>query len=184
VDLRGRRVTGARARHESGRTDPLRVQALIGNRTQPALSTIVSVTQVEGRDVLVIDVPDSPLVVGTTGGLYVRRALASDGRPTCLPYHAHEMLAHEIEMLARLQARNSQEELRFGLLRVPVAAYSETAFREALANALIHRDYTRPGAAHVQLSPDQLEISSPGGFPSGVRLGNLLVTPPHRVARC
>jgi ATP-dependent DNA helicase RecG len=31
----------------------------------------------------------------------------------------------------------------------------------------------------VQWNEDQLEISSPGGFPSGVRVDNLLVTPPH-----
>jgi ATP-dependent DNA helicase RecG len=29
------RITGARPRHESGRTDPLRLQALIANSTQP-----------------------------------------------------------------------------------------------------------------------------------------------------
>jgi ATP-dependent DNA helicase RecG len=32
---------------------------------------------------------------------------------------------------------------------------------------------------HVQWSEEQLEISSPGGFPSGIRLDNLLVAPPH-----
>ena len=32
---------------------------------------------------------------------------------------------------------------------------------------------------HVQWTVDQLEISSPGGFPPGVRLDNLLVAPPH-----
>lgn len=32
---------------------------------------------------------------------------------------------------------------------------------------------------HVQWSDEQLEISSPGGFPAGVRLDNLLVVPPH-----
>jgi hypothetical protein len=32
------RLTGARPRHEAGQTDPRRVQALIANRTQPALT--------------------------------------------------------------------------------------------------------------------------------------------------
>jgi ATP-dependent DNA helicase RecG len=82
-------------------------------------------------------------------------------------------------MFTRFQARNAEEELQFGMFRVAVSTYSETAFREALANALIHRDYTQRGAVHVQWSDDQLEISSPGGFPSGIRLDNLLVAPPH-----
>jgi len=284
-------VTGARPRHEAGRTDLLRVQALIANLTQPPLSVVAGAVRVEDREVLVVEVPDSPRVVGTTRGTYVRRAIAGDGRPTCVPYHTHEMLAREIDrgavdwaalhvsgatwedldpleferlrgmttaggnaadrllgslsdreiasalgltrhdaeitagallmfgrpdalrrflptheaafqvlrglevevndflsypllrlaedMLARFRARNSEEELQSGLFRVAVSAYSETAFREALANALIHRDYTRRGAVHVQWNDEQLEISSPGGFPAGVRLDNLLVVPPH-----
>ena len=48
-----------------------------------------------------------------------------------------------------------------------------------MANALIHRDYSRLGAVHVQVREDQIEISNPGGFPDGVRLDNLLVTAPR-----
>lgn len=66
-----------------------------------------------------------------------------------------------------------------GFLRIGVPDYSPSAFREALANALIHRDYTRMGSVHVQWYPDRLVVSSPGGFPEGVRLDNLLVTPPQ-----
>ena len=35
------------------------------------------------------------------------------------------------------------------------------------------------GAVHVQLHEDRLEVSNPGGFPEGVTLANLLVTPPR-----
>jgi ATP-dependent DNA helicase RecG len=52
-------VTGARPRHEAGRTDPLRVQAMIANMTQPALSAVAGIVHVEGADVLVVEVPDS-----------------------------------------------------------------------------------------------------------------------------
>jgi ATP-dependent DNA helicase RecG len=65
--------------------------------TQPALSAVAGTVQVEGAEVLVVEVPDSPRVVGTTRGTYVRRAIAGDARPTCVPYHAHEMLAHEVD---------------------------------------------------------------------------------------
>ena len=83
------------------------------------------------------------------------------------------------ELLGRFRARNGEQELMVGMFRVGVPNYSEPAFREGLANALIHRDYTRLGAVHVQWHEDRLEISSPGGFPEGVRLDNLLVTPPR-----
>lgn len=83
------------------------------------------------------------------------------------------------EMSARFRARNREQEIFVGMTRVGAPDYSERAFREALANALIHRDYTRLGAVHVQWRKHGLEISNPGGFPAGVRLDNLLVTAPR-----
>jgi ATP-dependent DNA helicase RecG len=79
----------------------------------------------------------------------------------------------------RFAARNREQEILVGMLRIGVPDYSPAAFREALANALVHRDYTRLGAVHVQWYEDRLEISNPGGFPEGVRLDNLLVTAPR-----
>ncbi|HPC83852.1 MAG TPA: ATP-binding protein [Thermoanaerobaculaceae bacterium] len=83
------------------------------------------------------------------------------------------------EIEARIRARNREQELMVGLLRVGVPDYPERALREAVANALIHRDYLRLGAVHVQWHPDRIEISNPGGFPEGVRMDNLLVTAPR-----
>lgn len=83
------------------------------------------------------------------------------------------------EIEARIRARNREQELMVGVLRVGVPDYPERALREALANALIHRDYLRLGAVHFQWYEDRIEISNPGGFPEGVRLDNLLVTPPR-----
>jgi ATP-dependent DNA helicase RecG len=83
------------------------------------------------------------------------------------------------ELMTRLKARNREEELMVNIFRIGIPDYSEQAFREGLANALIHRDYSRLGAVHVQWHEDRIEISNPGGFPEGVRLDNLLVTPPR-----
>jgi len=65
-----------------------------------------------------------------------------------------------------------------GHYRVGIPDYSDRGFKEGVANALIHRDYGRLGAIHVQWHEDRIEISSPGGFPEGVGLDNLLVTAP------
>jgi hypothetical protein len=50
------------------------------------------------------------------------------------------------EIEGRIRARNREQELMVGLLRVGVPDYAERALREALANAFIHRDYHRLGA--------------------------------------
>lgn len=287
------RVTGARTRHEAG-TDPVRLQALVANRTRPALTPRVEVIELSGRSVIVVEVPPIRSPAGTSDGKYVRRAIGGDGRPACVPFMFHEMQAHQAdrgvldysalslpgvrwedldplelerfrrmiresrgrgdvsllelsdlelakalgaveanhqvravrvlglllfgkedvirralpthevafqvlagvnvevndflrwplvrtmeELETRFRARNREKEVMTGLLRIGVPDYSERAFREAAANALIHRDYSRLGAVHVQWHADRMEISNPGGFPEGVRLDNLLVTPPR-----
>jgi len=80
-----------------------------------------------------------------------------------------------------LQARNSEEEFSFGIQRIGVPLYPLAAFREALANALVHRDYAILNAVYMRIDPrrEGLIISNPGGFVQGVTLSNLLVTGPH-----
>ncbi len=287
------RITGARPRHGTA-TDTDKLAALVAGRTRPALAVGVRSLMLDGREVLVIQAPSQRQPVGTSEGVFLRRAIGSDGRPACLPMDSYAIqslqadrglldpsaqvvdavrwqdldpleferfrrsvrerrgrsdesllelpdleLAKALgvveangsvrgvrlaalllfgkddalrrfvpnndaafqllrgldvevndffrwpllrvmeEIEARVRARNREQELMVGLLRVGVPDYSERALREALANALIHRDYQRLGAVHFQWHPDRIEISSPGGFPEGVRLDNLLVTAPR-----
>ena len=74
---------------------------------------------------------------------------------------------------------NPERELLVGLFRVPVPKVDPGAFREAVANALIHRDYHSLGAVYVRLHDDDLTISNPGGLVEGVTLANLLTTEPR-----
>ena len=74
---------------------------------------------------------------------------------------------------------NPEDELQVGLFRVPVPLVDMGAFREAVANALIHRDYHHLGAVHIRLEDDALVVSNPGGLVDGVTLSNLLVTEPR-----
>ncbi len=45
--------------------------------------------------------------------------------------------------------------------------YADVAVREALVNALVHRDLKRPSRVAVRVFADRLEIWSPGGPPDG-----------------
>ncbi|WP_157838329.1 DNA glycosylase AlkZ-like family protein [Nocardia farcinica] len=252
------------------------------------MQTRTRIIDVGGRTVISVEVPKSLHVVGTTSGVYVRRALEVDGSPHCVPFPAHEMLAHEIDRGAvdfaaipargatasdldpaeldrfrrlssvsmadpilselsdleicralgvwrtaddgverptlgavllfgteaaisrhvpnhevafqvfdglsleinhftrsplfkaaedvfhRVSVWNREEELQFGMLRIALPALPAQVAREAIANALVHRDYTAVGPTRVTISEDAFEVTSPGGFPPGVRLDNLL----------
>jgi ATP-dependent DNA helicase RecG len=287
------RVTGAHPRHGTY-TDPRRLEALITNQTVPSCPVECSVVSLDGRDVIVVEIPAGCPVTSTSAGVYRRRATDVRGRPHCLPFLAHEMQSreasrgamdhsalvvaearwedldpleverlrqtvarnrgradasllelsdaeivkvlglgeggervervrvagllmlgreealrrlvptHEVafqvlsgtrvaandffhrplirvteEIAERFEARNEEEEIEVGHVRVGIPDYSPAGFREALHNALIHRDYTRLGAVHVQWRDEEIEIGNPGGFPDEVHLDNLLVTVPR-----
>lgn len=281
------RVSGARPRH-GATTDPIRLRTMIANNTVPQVVPQVEMVEYEANSVIHLRVDSSPTVVGTRNGLYVRRGVGSDGRPACLPFLAHEMLADRIsrgeidlasipepdattddldpgeferfrrmassaggsaealatlgdqellsalgvaerrgdslllkrgalllfgsrEALRRfvpthetafqvldhgrvvqnqidtapllraaedlyelLRARNAEEEVMVGLMRMGIDRIPEVVARELVANALVHRDYTVMGIVTVQLTDDELTIVSPGGFPRGVTLENFL----------
>lgn len=280
-------LAGARPRH--GRTtEPARVASLVANRTEPSVVASVDVFDLEGNDVLVVEVPAAHAVVATNEGKFVRRALDIHGQPQCLPMRPHEVLsragslgaqdfarvAHpgitvddldetefarlrslarsggdpalaelspvetlkaldliapsgditigavlvfgsqdalarwtpafevtfqELDDLAvratetrrvpllramfeladRVKARNPEEEVEVGLLRVGLPRFADLAVRELIANALVHRDYTLVGPTVVEVTAEALSVSNPGGLPEGVTLANLLTTPPR-----
>lgn len=61
-----------------------------------------------------------------------------------------------------------------GMDRVELEDYPVTARREAIVNALIHRDYQILGSEiHIDIFDDRLEITSPGGMFDGSLIQNL-----------
>jgi len=60
--------------------------------------------------------------------------------------------------------------------QVQVADIPEATAREAVVNAVMHRDYRRPDRIVVDHSPGGLSVTSPGGFVSGVTADNVLTT--------
>ena len=61
-----------------------------------------------------------------------------------------------------------------GMDRIEFEDYPATARREAIVNALIHRDYQILGSEiHIDIFDDRLEITSPGGMFDGSLIQNL-----------
>lgn len=55
-----------------------------------------------------------------------------------------------------------------GIDRIMVQLIPETAFREAIANALVHRIWDVDSHIRVSMYADKIEITSPGGLPRGI----------------
>lgn len=278
-------ITGLEPRHGAA-TQPHLLQAMILNKTDSPLATVIEMVEVNGSQVAVIEVPKASVPVGSKSGKYVRRSLRADGKPECVAYPLHEMLSvgltaqgrdyaatpargarledldpeafagfrrlcaagkgdrtlaelSDLEILRGLRlvlpehdneltlgaillfgtsasleryvptaeavfqelrgttvnanetirmplfraaarlfdlidVRNSEQELMMGLHRIGVPRVPEGTIRESIANALVHRDYSEVGPVSVQLSEDRFRVRSPGGFPAGITLQNLL----------
>lgn len=55
-----------------------------------------------------------------------------------------------------------------GIVRKKIEIIPEDAFREVIANALVHRDWSISAAIKVEIYDQYIEISSPGGLPRGL----------------
>ena len=64
--------------------------------------------------------------------------------------------------------RNYVREEVSGSLRKTVELIPREAFREAVANALVHRTWDVSTHVKISMYPDRIEIASPGGLPSAI----------------
>jgi ATP-dependent DNA helicase RecG len=78
------------------------------------------------------------------------------------------------ELWNTINLRNEVLHYREGFFVGDIPAFNEAVVREAVLNALAHRDYRLPGSIFVRQFPRRLEIVSPGGFPPGITAANLL----------
>ena len=60
------------------------------------------------------------------------------------------------------------------LLRIDSRDYPETALREALLNAVAHREYSTSGSILIKIFTDRVEFISPGGLVSGIEVGDIM----------
>lgn len=88
------------------------------------------------------------------------------------------------EIWDRIDTRNKRIHIQEGPYIFDIPQYNKEVIREAINNAIAHRDYTKTSEIVIKLYPNKLEIINPGGFPLGVTLENLLTvnsTPRNRL---
>lgn len=67
-----------------------------------------------------------------------------------------------------------------GLFRKQIRHYHPKLIRELLVNAVAHKSFTISNDIMIQVYPDRLEISNPGGLPLGITKDNILHTKHRR----
>lgn len=83
-------------------------------------------------------------------------------------------LLYQDELWTLINARNDLQFFQSGLYKIPIQTFNETVVREAILNAVSHRDYNAAGSIFVRQTPKTMEFTSPGGFPQGINLENVL----------
>jgi ATP-dependent DNA helicase RecG len=78
------------------------------------------------------------------------------------------------ELWSRINLRNDKQDFQDGLFVHPIPTFTERAVREAILNAVSHRDYQLGGSTFIRQYARRLEIDSPGGLPYGITLQNIL----------
>lgn len=73
-----------------------------------------------------------------------------------------------------INLRNTNQHYQDGLFMWDIKTFNESAIREAILNAVSHREYRAGASVFVRQYPERIEIVSPGGPPPGITLENIL----------
>jgi ATP-dependent DNA helicase RecG len=93
--------------------------------------------------------------------------------------HRHEWRAGFLDVMDEIwnavAARNDVMHFQEDLFMRDVPVLREDVVREALLNAVSHRDYRSPGSIFLKQWPLGLTVMSPGGLPPGITVDNIVV---------
>jgi ATP-dependent DNA helicase RecG len=83
-----------------------------------------------------------------------------------------------------INSRNGKIPVQQGAFIFDIPYFNKEVIREAINNAVAHRDYSKASEIVIKQYPAELIIINPGGFPLGVNLDNLITvnsTPRNRL---
>ncbi len=75
-----------------------------------------------------------------------------------------------------INARNGLDHLQKKFFIKDIPYFDKEVIREAILNAVCHRDYQFPSSVFIRQFPKTIIIENPGGFPNGVTPENILYT--------
>lgn len=106
------------------------------------------------------------------------RKMTSDVEYTVRDDGTHALPVALYELERYINADNPVVTIESGLVHPEYSTYPTIALREALLNALGHRDYRVPGTVMLKQYTDKLILTNPGRFIGGISASNILHHPP------
>ncbi len=88
-------------------------------------------------------------------------------------YQKGYLLYHN-DIWNKINARNLTLNIQQGLFITEKKAFIEEAIREAINNAIIHRDYSENESTIIIQTQKDFMISNPGGLPEGITIENMI----------
>lgn len=83
-------------------------------------------------------------------------------------------LSFDDRLWQAIDIRNENLHFQEGMFVGAIPVFNEGVIREAIANAISHRDYRRGASVFIRQYPRLLQVDSPGGFPEGISPRNFL----------
>ena len=89
-------------------------------------------------------------------------------------FHLHNPKTLLLDIEKEAVELNYSTEISSGLFRKQIRNYPTEVIRELLINAIAHKRYTLSGDIFIEVYPDKMTISNPGGLPFGITANNIL----------
>ncbi|MBU3956366.1 hypothetical protein KJ633_07885, partial [bacterium] len=74
----------------------------------------------------------------------------------------------------KINSRNNTIHIPQGMLLMDKKTFDEETIREGINNAILHRDYSANETIFIIQTPSGISVKSPGGFPEGVNIDNII----------
>lgn len=82
--------------------------------------------------------------------------------------------AWQDKLWQKINLRNDRQSYQDDFFRMDLPTFDEVPVREAILNAVAHRDYRLGGSVFVRQYAKRLEVVSPGGLPPGITPENII----------
>lgn len=155
-------------------------------RGEGALAPVADEQLLHNAELLVDGVPTlAALILFGTGAaltrhlgqaelVYEYRTIEQAGRAQRRVDFREGFLLYFDRLWHEINQRNDLQHFQDGLFLMDVPTFDERVVREALLNAVCHRDYRDPGSIFVRQYPNRLVVESPGGLPAGITFETIL----------